>query len=323
MYRYVYGPIPSRRLGISLGVDLIPHKICSFNCVYCECGSNTRLTPERKEWVSAEEILSELRDYMKKHPAPDVISFSGSGEPTLHSRLGYILSTLKREFPGQKLAVLTNSSMMPVKEVRSDLLNADIVLPSLDAATEKAYIAIDRPHPSLKLPAIIDGLARFREEFKAVSPEKEIWLEIFLIEGLNTDEENISALKAACETIRPDRVQLNTLDRPGTESWVKPLPVAELERIAWKMGLPNVEVISKYHNRSDISAFREDVADTIIDTVSRRPSTIDDLAAVLKLHVHQVARYLEVLESEGKIRPVAETAAEGRGIFYTIMRDES
>jgi len=151
MYKHLFGPVPSRRLGMSLGIDLIPHKICSLNCVYCECGGTTTLTRERKEYVPVEEVYDELKDYFKHHPDPDYFTFSGAGEPTLHLHIGEVIAFLKEVRPGIPVAVLSNGTLFGDPEVRADLLQADLVLPSLDAATEEAFSFI---LPKLPLPII-------------------------------------------------------------------------------------------------------------------------------------------------------------------------
>lgn len=310
----IYGPVPSRRLGVSLGVDLVPSKVCSFNCVYCECGRNAGLTTERKEYVPTDTVWQELKAFLDTHPAPDVVSFSGSGEPTLHSGLGILLERLRIEYPQVKRAVLTNSSLLDRKDVRSELLLADIVLPSLDAATEKAYIAIDRPHPSLKIANIIKSLSLFRDEYKTAVPQGQFLLEVFLIEGINTDPENIRALREAALLIRPDRIQLNALDRPGTEAWVKAPSISVMEKAAQDLDLPEVEIIAPYRHRSDIKGYSADLETVILDTVSRRPCTAQGLSSVLGVHIHEVHHYLDVLETEGKLeRKIMDNE---HGTFY-------
>lgn len=319
MYQYIYGPVPSRRLGISLGVDLIPYKICSFNCVYCECGRNTSLTSERKEYQPVELVLSEIRDYMAKNPAPDFISLSGSGEPTLHSQIGYLIDTVKNEYPDVKVAVLTNGSLLFQEQVQLDLMNADLILPSLDAATKEAYLKIDRPESTLSLDTIIQGIADFTSRFKSQAGTlKEVWLEVFLIEGINTDAENIDSLRDACVLIRPDRIQLNTLDRPGTEAWVKPVTMETLERVSLQLNLPHVEIITSFKNRDEIKHYRMDVENLILESVARRPMTLDDICGVVGLRVHEVSKYLDVLEKDKLIQREVYTGENGRGVFYKL-----
>ena len=320
MYQYLYGPVPSRRLGISLGVDLFPRKICSFACVYCECGKNDRLTSERGEYVPVDSVLDELRDYMSKNPAPDYITLSGSGEPTMHTGIGRFIRTVKLEFKDVRVAVLTNSSLLNLTEVRNDLMEADLVLPSLDAATEKAFRTIDRPAPGLDLNEIISGIADFTKEFHAASGDKKVYLEVFIIEGINTDRENIDNLRNAILRIGPDQVQLNTLDRPATENWVKAASKDVLESFREKLHLPNVEIVSKYQNRNEIKTYRKDAEAAIVDTIGRRPSTINDIQEITGLHIHELSKYLDILEKEKKIQAVIRAGGDNRGIFYETVK---
>jgi len=322
MYRTIYGPVPSRRLGISLGVDIIPYKICSFNCIYCECGKNTQLTVERKDFIPVEVVIEEINDYLSKNPYPDFITVSGSGEPTLHLKLGELLKTLKKLHPDVKIAVLTNSSLIHLKEVREELYFADVILPSLDAALERSFKLINRPHSSIKLEDIIKGLIELGKEIKSVSIERQIWLEIFIVEGINTDDENISALKKACIDINPDRIQLNTLDRPGAESWVKPASKSTLEMIKQKLDLPNVEIISKFKHRDEIKHYRVDVESAILELVERRPSTLFDISEILGIPVEEARKYMEILEHEKRIYPKIVYGENGNSIFYLLNREK-
>ncbi|OHD75366.1 MAG: hypothetical protein A2355_16910, partial [Spirochaetes bacterium RIFOXYB1_FULL_32_8] len=311
-------PIPSRRLGISLGIDLVPHKICSFNCVYCECGKNTKLTTERKEYKPAQEILDEIADYLSKNPHPDFISLAGSGEPTLHSKIGLIINSIKISYPEIKIAVMTNSSLLPLAEVRSELMDSDIVLPSLDGATQDSFIHIDRPHPSIKLNDVINGIALFTKEFKSVSPDKKVWLEIFILENINDDSNNIIKLKEACQLINPDKIQLNSLDRPGTEKWVTQASKGTLYRVMKGLNMPQVEIISKFKNRSEIIAYRNDIENTILETISRRPSSSEDLCFILGLKKEELNKYIDILELEKKIKAEILINKNERNIFYKI-----
>ncbi|RLD52372.1 MAG: radical SAM protein, partial [Bacteroidetes bacterium] len=244
MYKHLFGPVPSRRLGMSLGVDLIPQKVCSLNCVYCECGHTTNLTHDRKEYVPVDEVYSELRDFFKNNPDPDYLTFSGAGEPTLHNHIGEVIAFLKNLRPGLPVAVLTNGTLFGDPEVRKELMLADVVLPSLDAATDLALRRINRPQRSLKAADYVDGLVQFSREFKG-----EIWLEIFILPGYNDGEENLIALKEAILKINPGRIQLNTLDRPGTVEGLLPARISQLQEIAALLGNEKVEIIAPPEER--------------------------------------------------------------------------
>lgn len=309
MYKHLFGPVPSRRLGMSLGVDLIPHKICTLNCVYCECGATTSLTHERKEYVPVNEVYSELNDFFKNSPDPDYLTFSGAGEPTLHSHIGEVIAFLKRLRPNIPVAVLTNGTLFGNTGVRQELMMADLILPSLDAATEAALRKINRPRHELHVSDYIEGLLSFSREFQG-----EIWLEILLLPGFNDDQENLEALKEAALKINPKRIQLNTLDRPGTVEGLKPVPMARLEEIAAFFGMDQVEIIAPPQERQEVKSYRTDQESAIMETIARRPCTLADLEQILGLHINEINKYLSVLEEAGKI----ESVRQERGTFYQL-----
>lgn len=309
MYKHLFGPVPSRRLGMSLGVDLIPHKVCSFNCIYCECGKTTNLTTERSEYVPVKEVFNELKHFFSHNPAPEYITFSGAGEPTLHSGMGEVLSFLKTNWPDIPVAVLTNGSLLSDPAVRSELAGADVALPSLDAATAKAFRKINRPPGWIKLDAIIDGLIDFRKEFGG-----EIWLEVFILPGYNDSVENLKALRTAFQNIGPDRIQLNTLDRPGVISELRPASRTELEKIARDWDLKNLEIIAPAEERKHVQSYRTDVENAIRETLSRRPCTLGDLEKILGIHMNEINKYLGAMEETG----IIETSRQERGTFYHL-----
>ncbi len=310
MYKYLFGPVPSRRLGISLGVDLVPHKVCSLNCVYCECGPTTNLTLERREYIPYDKVTGELDHYFSHNPDPDYITFSGSGEPTLNVRFGDVLEYIKHIKPNIPVAVLTNGTLFHQKQVRKDLMKADVVLPSLDAATEFTFRKLNRPHHALDLEEYIRGLEQFRKEYSG-----QIWLEVLIITGYNNDENNLSKLKSAFHKIQADRIQLNTLDRPGILDDLFTADNTELQRIVDFWQLDNVEIIAKPPERKDIKSYRQDTETAILETISRRPCTLEDLVKILGLHANEVNKYLSVLESVGKVK----TVTRKRGVFYQAV----
>lgn len=310
-YKYLFGPVPSRRLGVSLGVDLIPHKVCSLNCVYCECGATTNLTTERREYVPYDLVIKELDHFLEHHPLPDYITFSGYGEPTLHSRIGEVISHIKKSYPTLSLAVLTNGTLFSDPKVRAELHSADLVLPSLDAATGSAFDSINRPHSSLDAGDHIQGLIDFRREF-----DGEIWLEVFVLPGFNDDVENLQKLREAIFLIQPNRTQINTLDRPGAVSGLVPAPAELLKRLLVEWNLPGLEVIAAVARRKEAGSFREDVEQAIFETIARRPCTLDDLNRILNLHGNETNKYLATLEADGRI----ETVTMDRGLFYQTKR---
>lgn len=298
-YNYLFGPVPSRRLGISLGVDLIPYKTCSFNCIYCECGKTTSYQTERKEFFPVEEIFSEISDYLIKNEAPDFLTFSGSGEPTLYSKLGQLISLCKSNFPEVKIAIITNSSLFYKEDVRKECSLADVVLPSLDSARAESFIKLDRPFNKDMLNLIIYGLIEFRKIY-----DKEIWLEVFFAQGINDTEEDIDALYDTILKIKPDLVQLNTLDRPPAESYTKPVSKKFLEDVARKWNNLPVEIISRYKSRSEIIDYSEDFELQLISALKRRPLTRSDLTITFNKPMVEIAKYLDILEYEKKIRNI-------------------
>ncbi|MFT5699963.1 MAG: wyosine [tRNA(Phe)-imidazoG37] synthetase (radical SAM superfamily) [Desulforhopalus sp.] len=309
MYKYLFGPVPSRRLGMSLGVDLVPKKVCSLDCVYCEVGKTTQLTSDRKEYIKVDKVKEELINYFSNNPDPDYITFSGSGEPTLNLFISEILRFIKENKPSIPVAVLTNGTLLYDDNVRKTLLNADLVLPSLDAATEEVFKKINRPAGDLRIEKCIEGLVDFSRDFKG-----KIWLEVFILPDYNDSEIELAELKKAILKIKPDSIQLNTLDRPGTVSNIRGATREELQRVSDYWQLDNVVIIAAAPERKNMQAYRGDIESAIIETIVRRPCTLDDLAKILGKHVSEVNKYLDVLEAEGKI----ETVRQERGVFYQV-----
>jgi len=289
---HLFGPVPSRRLGRSLGVDLIPPKTCPYNCIYCEVGPTTCQTRERFSFQT-EKIIAELADYLQAPGVrPDVITLAGSGEPTLNLGLGRIIREIKAmsQIP---VAVLTNGALLYDPEVRRELAAADVVLPSLDAARAETYAAINRPLPELSFDSLLEGLTAFRREYRG-----RIWLEVMLLKGLNDTEAELTLLRRALEKIAPDKIQLNTAVRPVVADAARPLDQVEMEAAAVLLGGP-VEVIASF-SRGDIAGSPcED--DDFVEMLSRRPMTAPDLAQALGLPLTQVVARLKRLQDSGRI----------------------
>lgn len=294
MVRLIFGPVASRRLKRSLGVDLVPYKTCSFDCIYCELGTTTSLTIERKEYVPAQEVLAQLRQRLTELPEPpDYITLGGSGEPTLHSGIGTIISEVKRLVP-IPTAVLTNSSLLFREDVRQDLVEADVVLPSLDAVTAEIFRRLNRPHPGLDPAKIIEGLKEFRKVFPG-----RIWLEVLFVQGINDAPEEVSALQATIAEIAPDKIHLNTIDRPPAEEGFLPLSPEQLEELAQRFG-PKAEIISSslLDNRAYV---RSQSKTMVIELLKRRPCTLDDLSLALQMHQTELTKILDSLRYEGVV----------------------
>jgi wyosine [tRNA(Phe)-imidazoG37] synthetase (radical SAM superfamily) len=308
-YNYLFGPVPSRRLGISLGVDLVPMKTCTLDCVYCECGKTSRLALERKEYVPFDAVKKELTHYLAHHTRPDYITFSGSGEPTLHLKIGDVIHFIRNHAPDIPVAVLTNGTLFYQKQVRKDVIDAAVVIPSLDAATEKTFQKINRPCSQLRLEGIIRGLVQFRKEYSG-----EIWLEIFIIPGLNDSSNELEALKQTIEKINPDQIHLNTLDRPGTVSTLRPASLDELEHVLEYLQMESAVIVADPPEHKALFAYRKDTASAIVGTIARRPCTLKDLSEILGLPADEVKTYLASLETEGAIKSVKQK----RGLFYRL-----
>ena len=238
--KYIFGPVNSRRLGRSVGINLVPSKLCSFDCVYCECGCTTALTSEIREYVPYDKVVSEIDEFISGKPEFDCFTFSGSGEPTLNSRIGDIIDYIKSKTIMQDVVVLTNSSTMTLKEVRERLLNADIVIPTLNAVSADIFNEIMRPSLGIEPWDIIEGLIGFRKEYKGL-----IYLEVFIVPGLNDNKDELVKIRDAAMLIKPDQVHINHLDRPGAEEWVRS---AELDQLtaAGKLFYPlHVKILSR------------------------------------------------------------------------------
>jgi wyosine [tRNA(Phe)-imidazoG37] synthetase (radical SAM superfamily) len=273
-------------------VDLIPPKTCPYHCIYCEVGPTTCQTRERFSYQT-EAIIQEMADYLKAPGVrPDIITLAGSGEPTLNLGLGRIIREIKAmsQIP---VAVLTNGALLYLPEVRRELAAADVVLPSLDAAREETYRAINRPLPELSLESLLEGLSAFRREYRG-----RLWLEVMLLKGLNDTEAELALLRQALAEIAPDKIQLNTAVRPVVEDSARPLDQAEMEAAAVFLGGP-VEVIASF-SRADIAGSPcQD--DDFVEMLSRRPMTAPDLAEALGLPLTQVETQLKRLTASGRI----------------------
>ncbi|MCJ7545911.1 MAG: radical SAM protein [Deltaproteobacteria bacterium] len=292
--KYTYGPVPSRRLGLSLGVDLVPKKICTYNCIYCQIGRPTLQTVERKEYVPARSILLDVEQSLQEWGAKiDYIAISGSGEPTLNSAIGEIIQGIKK-LTTTSVAVITNSSLLHLEEVRQALRAADVVMPSLDAVTPSVFQTINRPLPFLEIEQIIQGLAAFRGEYKG-----QIWLEILLCRGINDAGEEIERMREAIHIIRPDKVQLNTVVRPGVEDYAAALSPDQMEQIKNALGA-DVEIIAEFEGDGHRMP-QEAIEERVIRIIQRRPETPDDLAKALGLNDLEIAKILDKLAKEGKV----------------------
>lgn len=295
-FRFLFGPIPSRRLGYSLGVDLFETKVCTHNCPYCECGPTRQLVTERREFVPYDDVAAELRAFLP-HAGLDYVTFSGNGEPTLYSRLGDLVRLI-RSLCDTPVAIITNSALVMRADVRAELALADVVMPSLDAVSQDAMDRINMADPSITAEDMIEGLVEFRREFSG-----RIDLEIFFCKGLNDDPHEVDLLASAARRIGADRVQLNTVDRPPAMKLAQPLSRAEMESIAAHFaGLP-VEVIGRFAH-DDAPVATGDPRAQILAMIERRAVDEADLIRALGLAEPDARAVLDSLVAEGRIRRV-------------------
>jgi wyosine [tRNA(Phe)-imidazoG37] synthetase (radical SAM superfamily) len=305
--RYLYGPVPSRRLGRSLGIDLVPHKICTYDCIYCQIGKTTKKTLLRKEYVPEKEVLEELKIFILEGGSSiDYLSLSGSGEPTLHSKIRSIIKGIKK-ITTLPVAVITNGSLLCEMEVREDLLHADVVLPSLDAVSPEIFTKINRPNSILSGEKVIEGLIEFRKVYRG-----QIWLEILFCKGVNDTSEELQKIKEAVERIQPDLIHLNTVVRPPSEDWVKPLSQKEMKRIKSFFG-ERASIISEF-NRHLTYVTREDIKDGILRVLKRRPLSLKDLSKWMGIPQEELEGQITSLSQEGKIK----SRPHGDSIYYKI-----
>ncbi|MEW6595534.1 MAG: radical SAM protein [Thermodesulfobacteriota bacterium] len=298
--KHIFGPVNSRRLGLSLGIDLLPPKICNFNCIYCEIGPTTEFTCDRKEYVPTSTILREIDAFLNDGAAVarlDVCTITASGEPTLHTGIGTVIRYLK-ERTTKPVAILTNGSLLHDPQVRQDLMPADIVIPSLDAALEASYRKINRPAACAPLALVIEGLVRFRKEFSG-----QYWLEILLAKGINDSPADIAAIREAVAGIQPTKVQLNTVARPPLESFAQPLTKAELTQIARQFTVP-VEILVDFTTR-EREKFHTADESAILAMLLRRPCTAADVAEALNLETAPTEQALEQLVAQGQLMKTA------------------
>ena len=291
--QHVFGPVPSRRLGYSLGVDIIPPKHCSYDCVYCQIGKTTHVETTRKSFYDPGSIIEQVMEKVSQPDMIDVITFSGSGEPTLNSDLGFMIREIKLK-TSIPVAVITNGSLLCDKGVRDDLKEADMVLPSLDAVSQTVFERINRPHHSLDVQAVIEGLRAFRAEF-----DRQIWLEIMLIKNINDDPEELKKMAEVVSGLDMDRIQLNTVTRPPSESSAARLIDAELKDIC-KMFGPSCEIISIFEKAAEIHV-EPATASIILETLKRRPLTLDDVVRITGMSHFEAKTRLNILEKEGRI----------------------
>ncbi len=312
-YKHIFGPVPSRRLGVSLGIDLVTHKICSLDCLYCECGKTTQLTRKRKEYVKRKDVTSELDHYFENNPAPDYVTFSGSGEPTLNTCMGQVIDYIKQKNSKIKVAVLTNSTLFDDPQVRKELLKADLVVPSLDAASQNTFDCINQPSKGMEIGQVIKGIQAFAKEYTG-----KIWLEVLILPGINDEKSDLALLKEAIHMIQPDQVQLNTLDRPGTCANIMSASKDQLEQVKNFLDYSSVQIVAKADKKINVRLQRDDLVAAIIETIHRRPCTKQDLLQILGVKKETIDTCIEKLIEEKNI--IGKSCQ--RGVFYETIKEK-
>lgn len=305
--QYIFGPVPSRRLGLSLGVDIVPRKTCTQNCVYCQLGFDAETTAEPGRLIEPEIILNQLKAKLDSGVKADYITFSGSGEPTLHTGLGDMIDAVRQisEIP---VAVLTNGTLLHDPAVRKNCLKADLVLPSLDAGSDETFEKINKPDPAIDYDKFVQGLCDFTAEFKGP-----VWLEVFLVEGINTSAEELALLAEQIERIKPDKVQVNTAVRPTSVSGIKAIGEQRLNQLAQTLR-QDAEVIASYPGDKTNAAGYADIEQAVVDLLNRRPCTAEDMESSLGVEKNALAKCLEHLEQK---KIIAAETRDARKYYRT------
>ncbi len=294
---HVYGPVASRRLGLSLGVDIVPSKTCSLDCIYCQLGPSLQKTLTRKNFFSCEAILAQIQKAIHTNRNIDCITFSGSGEPTLNASLGRLIQHIKM-MTDVPVAVLTNGTLLDQESVRAALQAANLVVPSLDAATQAVFERVNRPPSLLKIEKIIEELVTFRKEFSG-----RLWVEVLLVKGINDSHSHLKALKEALKDIRPDKVHLNTVVRPPAEDFAQPLGQKELKEIQRLIG-ENTEIIADFKGKI-LTFSKDNLERLILSMIRRRPVTLFDISLSLGKNQNELRVPLQTLEEKGEIKIVS------------------
>lgn len=296
---HVFGPVPSRRLGRSLGVDPLPLKTCNFSCVYCQLGRTRRRQLRRHSFVNISDIVSEIATTLAHHDrgTVDWITFVGSGETTLYSRLGTLVRFVKTmsEIP---VAVITNGSLLHLPRVRRELEAADAVLTGLDAGTSSLFRAVNRPHPELDFETHIGGLVDFGREHAG-----RLWVEVMLVEGLNDSDDALAAIAEVLRRVGPDEIHVTTPTRPPAEPWVRCPGDEAVARAAAILG--QVAPVSKPDAVDAALDLDDDLVDAVFNIISRHPLGDAELERLLcDWAAGKVSGALASLRTSGKVQAV-------------------
>ncbi len=294
-FKYVYGPVPSRRMGLSLGISPIPSKYCNYSCVYCQLGKTKHMTNKREEFFKLGDILHEAKKYIESKVRFDVITIVGEGEPTLYSKLGDLIDNLK-ELSDKPIAVITNGALLYDSKVRDELYQADIVLPTLDAFDEKSYRKINRPYGKIKYESFFEGLKKFSENYKG-----QLWLEIMLVKGINDSKEALIKLKEKLGQIKYDKIYVNVPARPPAEKWVK-IPTEKSIKMALEiLGGISIESLVSEGFYSEI----KDDYEAILSIIKRHPMNNFEIKTFLEQRKSlDIRKIFEKLAKNNKIEKI-------------------
>lgn len=269
--KYVYGPVPSRRLGESLGVSPIPKKTCNYSCIYCQLGRTNKLSNKRMEFFKVSEIIDELKIYLDHEAEFDVITIVGEGEPTLYLKIGELICKIK-ELTSKPVAVITNGALLYDKTVQDELSEADIVLPSLDAYDENTFKIINRPYGKLDFLKCYNGLVEFSNNYKG-----ELWLEIMLIDEINNNKDSLIKLKSLISKIKYDRLYINTPIRPPAEGYVKAVSSESIEMAIEILGGISIENLVSV---GFVSKVKDDY-EAVLSIIGRHPMNQFEIVSFL------------------------------------------
>lgn len=306
---YIFGPAQSNRLGRSLGIDLIPHKICNYDCVYCECGRTTSKIARRASFIRLEKLVQELRNTLSIRGEDDfdVITITGSGEPTLELQLAAVIQEIRIE-TSKPVAVLTNGSLFPDPQVREALSHADMVLPSLDAAGQRIYEKVDQPLSGYAIDEIISGMIAFRRDY----PHVLFRLEVLIVEGVNDGDDEIPRIRSAIETIQPHSVDVCTVTRPPAYTGVRPVDPVRLERIRTVLAAPLCAAAAQPAAQAAAKAVQLEDPQSVFDLLKRRPCRPEDLMMAFAGDGDFLQRCLDEWVDEGKICRIVYNG----GVYY-------
>ena len=320
----IYGPVYSWRLGVSLGIDpLKPPKTCTFNCIYCQLGKTIKKVSKPEDspsYVSVEKIVKDLKETLKRVDIGniDYLTFSGAGEPTLNPNLAKIVREIRRLVNDKPIAILTNSSLLDRETVRENLRKIDLVIAKLDAPNQKLLKRINRPSKGITLDSIIEGLKKFRKETNAKLAIQTMFIKSTAKNrSFNTEKNVVEGLVKIIEKISPDEVQINIPTRPPSESHIIPPKTQEMEKILriFRVKLSGIKIVSRIDKIKEKKLTKKEISsdleERIIETLKRRPCSLQDLTKVFGMPRKVLDFHLTKLVSIGKV-----SVLKYRGLTY-------